>query len=96
MSQDARRSKGKGAARPKDLRDRSEPTTSSKAGEDGKDNRNNIDKTMEARPVLNHGLDDDRIDLFKALPRPGIPELGVLLQLCTCSRHTLSNYEGDF
>ncbi|KAI4693981.1 uncharacterized protein J4E84_002560 [Alternaria hordeiaustralica] len=80
-TEDVRRSKEKGAARPNDLRDRSEPRTSSKAGEDGKDKRNNMDETMEARPVLNCGLDDDRIDPLKALPKPGTPELGVLFQL---------------
>ena len=81
-TEDVRRSKEKGAARPNDLRDRSEPRTSSKAGEDGKDKRNNTDETMEARPVLNCGLDDDRIDPLKTLPKPGTPELGVLFQLC--------------
>ncbi|KAI4958487.1 hypothetical protein J4E86_004088 [Alternaria arbusti] len=79
--EDVRTSKEKGAARPNDLRDRSEPRTSSKAGEDGKDKRNDMNKTMEARPVLNCGLHDDRIDPFKALPIPGTPKLGALFQL---------------
>ena len=79
---DARRLREKVAVRPKELRDRSGPTTSSKAGEDGKDKRNNMDGSLEARPVLKCGLRDDRIDPFKALPIPGTPELGALFHLC--------------
>ena len=80
---DARRLREKGAARLKDLRDSSGPTTFSKAGEDGKDKRNNMDGTPEARPVLKCGLDDDQINPSKVSPIPGVPELGALFQLCT-------------
>ncbi|KAI4649405.1 hypothetical protein J4E93_003723 [Alternaria ventricosa] len=73
--ENVQRSKEKGAARPKDLRGRSGPTTSSKAGEDGKDKTENTVETLEAMSVLECGLDNDRIDLFKALPIPETPEL---------------------
>ena len=79
--EDVRRSKGKGAAKPKDLRERSGPTTSWKAREDGQDKRNNMDETLA--PALNCGLDDDRIDPSKASPIPETPELSALFQLCT-------------
>ena len=80
---DTRRSREKGAARPKDLRDRSGPTTSSKAGEDGKDKRKDKDETLEPRPVLRCGLNSGRMDPFKASLLPGTPDLGALFQLCT-------------
>ena len=94
-TEDVRRSKEKGAARPNDLRDRSEPRTSSKAGEDGKDKRRLPDETLTARLMLKCGLDDHRIELSKAVPLPETPELNALFQFCTWSRHTSSNYEGD-
>ncbi|KAI4910053.1 hypothetical protein J4E90_007483 [Alternaria incomplexa] len=79
--EDVRTSKEKGAARPNDLRDRSEPRTSSKAGGDDKDRRKNTDEPLEAAPALECGLNTDRIDLFKASPTPGTLELGALFQL---------------
>ncbi|KAI4919257.1 hypothetical protein J4E85_009515 [Alternaria conjuncta] len=78
-TEDIRRSKEKGAARPNDLRDRSEPRTSSKAGEDGKDKREDTDETLA--PGLKCGLDDDRIDPSKASPIPETPGLNALFQL---------------
>ncbi|KAI4662883.1 uncharacterized protein J4E79_004194 [Alternaria viburni] len=79
---DTRGAREKGAARPKDLRDRSgPPTTSSKAWEDGKDKRKAPDETLTARLMLNCGLNDGRIDPSKASPIPGTSDLGALFQL---------------
>ena len=89
--ENVRRLREKGTARPKDLRDRLGPTTSSRAGGDGKDQRKNTDETLGARLVLKCGLRDDWIDPSKALPIPRTPELGALFQLCMYSQHTLSD-----